>query len=828
MPHMSQPIYNSRIIDTFLRLIKARYHSVNVDLLLKSAGIKAYEIEDQGYWLTQEQVDRFHEKLVQLTGNEQIAREAGRYAAAPDALGSMRYYILGLAGPARAFELINKSALILTRSSKYESRAISDHCVEIVVTPHEGMSEKPFQCENRAGFFEAILLMFDLKSPHIEHPECMFKGSTTCRYIITWKNSISLTLKRIGAGATLLFVTTSLFLSVWGQWELLKNLSHFFVPAALLLAAFIQKIEKNELRTRLNDTIESTDKLTEQIDTNYNNSQMINEVGQVLNYCSNSDDILEQVITIIKNRLNYDRGIVFFVNTEENRPILRADYGYTPEHHELLDTLSFQLELSGSKSEGVRSLLEDHNPLLINDIHANHDGFSIQLSDFFTRTGTQSAICCPIVSEGKSIGLLMVDNVTQKRKLMASDVSLLMGIASVIGVSLRNAELVEEKVLYERERLKNERLESLGVLAGGIAHDFNNILSIVTGNISFAQTFLDTAHKSYNPLIEADKACVRAGELAHQLLTFARGGEPVKKVVSLQQIVYEAVSLALHGSNVKGSIDLPDSLHDIEADEGQLSQVFHNLIINATQAMPEGGKFTVAAQNVALTSHNTQALPEGLYVKLTFSDHGCGISEDDLKKIFDPYFTTKSTGNGLGLASVFSIINRHGGHIGVASEVGKGTTFTIHLPATSEAGSECQAQSDTQTVEVHTGGSILIMDDEEMIRNMMTELLSHLGYQVTTCENGTEAITMYKSASDQGTPFSMVIMDLTIPGGMGGKEAAQQILNIDPKACLIVSSGYSNDPIISDIRSYGFSGVITKPFKLMELEQLISSVLAAK
>ncbi len=387
---------------------------------------------------------------------------------------------------------------------------------------------------------------------------------------------------------------------------------------------------------------------------------------------------------------------------------------------------------------------------------------------------------------------------------------------------------ITERKEREKELLKIEKLESLGALAGGIAHDFNNILTGIMGNISFSKMFLDAEHKSFKPLAEAEKASLRAGELASQLLTFARGGDPVKKVVSLKHLVNETVSLVLRGSNVKGFIDIPDSIHAIKADEGQMVQVFHNIIINATQAMPGGGALTVTAQNRALDDANSMALPGGSYVRVLFTDQGCGISDSDLKKIFDPYFTTKSSGTGLGLASAHSIVNRHGGHIGVSSVSGTGTTFTIHFPSTGEAYGTNQADTSAQNAGEHSGGSILVMDDEETIREMTTEILAFLGYQATACEDGTEAIARYRAAKESGTPISAVIMDLTIPGGMGGKEAAEQILAIDPAACLIVSSGYSNDPIMSDYSAYGFRGAIAKPYNMTEFEQLLSSMLSTR
>ena len=543
-----------------------------------------------------------------------------------------------------------------------------------------------------------------------------------------------------------------------------------------------------------------------------------------MNSCTQSEEILALVIKIMEQRLDFDRGLILLANPEKSRLVLQAAFGYSPEQRERLDSVSFHLDRPESKGVFVVCFREQ-SPFLVNDLNEIVENLSEQSLEFAKNIGTRSFICCPIISEDRSIGLLAVDNVKSKRALVASDISRLTGIASVISISLRNVELIEAKVQHEQERLKIDKLESLGILAGGIAHDFNNILTGIVGNISFAQVFLDPTHKSHKPLAAAEKATERAGELAHQLLTFARGGEPVKKVFSVQHLVNETVSLVLHGSNVKGTIDIPDSIHAIKADEGQISQVFNNIIINATQAMSGGGTLTVTAHNITLCDNATLSLPPGTYIRLTFVDNGCGIPDENLKRIFDPYFTTKSTGNGLGLASVHSIIIRHGGHIGVSSASKKGTTFTIHLPSIGETFSKYQTDSISQTTGNHAGGSILVMDDEEMIRDMTTQMLAYLGYQVTSCENGTEAISAYKTALQSGTPFSAVIMDLTIPGGMGGKETAEHIHAIDPKACLIVSSGYSNDPIMSDYGSYGFSAAVAKPYKISEFGQLLSSLL---
>jgi two-component system, cell cycle sensor histidine kinase and response regulator CckA len=387
--------------------------------------------------------------------------------------------------------------------------------------------------------------------------------------------------------------------------------------------------------------------------------------------------------------------------------------------------------------------------------------------------------------------------------------------------------------ITERESLQNrllnaQRLESLGVLAGGIAHDFNNILTGILGNISMARSILDIPDKLAKLLDNAEKATVRASELATQLLTFAKGGAPVKKTVSLGKIVHESLSLALRGTNVKGVVDIPVDLHDIEADEGQISQVCNNLVINAVQAMPEGGTITVAGMNVTLAAENSPMLPSGSYIRLSFSDEGYGMSEAVQKKIFDPYFTTKTNGMGLGLASVHSIITRHGGHIEVNSKVGTGTTFTLLLPSTGKTSSEEEIGERVTQCGTLAGGSVLVMDDEEMIRELAAEMLSHLSYEVTTCATGEEAVSHYCAAKEVNKPFSLCIMDLTIPGGMGGREGAATILAFDPCARLIASSGYANDPVMADFRDYGFCAAIVKPYTQDNLVQVVRAALGCK
>ncbi len=386
---------------------------------------------------------------------------------------------------------------------------------------------------------------------------------------------------------------------------------------------------------------------------------------------------------------------------------------------------------------------------------------------------------------------------------------------------------ITERDRIQNEQIKTQKLESLGVLAGGIAHDFNNILTAISGNISFSQMFLDPAHNAYKPLQEAEKASKRAAELALQLLTFAKGGQPIAKTVSSSKIIEESISLVLRGSNVKGVVKIPEDLHPLMVDEGQISQVFNNILINAVQAMPDGGTITVSAENTHIDAGNMRSLSPGEYVKYLFRDEGRGITVEDQKKIFDPYYSTKPGGSGLGLASVHSIVSKHKGQVAVYSELGKGTTFEILLPESKEILLEPAEELKTR-VSKPAGCSILVMDDEEMIRDMASAMLSHLGYQITTCANGEEAISLYKLAKDDGKPFSAVIMDLTIPGAMGGKEAAQQILAYDAAAHLMVSSGYSNDPVMANHEEYGFLAAVIKPYKVNDLAHALHRVIQTR
>jgi PAS domain S-box-containing protein len=393
------------------------------------------------------------------------------------------------------------------------------------------------------------------------------------------------------------------------------------------------------------------------------------------------------------------------------------------------------------------------------------------------------------------------------------------------GLSFVVIDLTEQKRLEEEER-KIEKLQSIGTLAGGIAHDFNNLLTGIMGNISLAKRHIEPRGKAFERLEEAEKVSVRARDLTQQLLTFARGGAPVKSTISMSKLIEESATFALHGSKARPVFSIPEDLWTVEADEGQINQVIHNLVKNADEAMPEGGVVEINAKNITIKNKSTLPLSKGRYVAITITDSGIGIKKEHLTSIFDPYFTTKQKGSGLGLATSYSIIKNHGGHIDVDSTDGVGTIFYIYLPASIKKVSQKKEEAVQPTFIGQ--GRILIMDDEEVVRELLYAELTEAGYEVELTSDGAEAIKRYSEARESGESFDAVIMDLTIPGGMGGKEAIKKLLEIDPDIKAIVSSGYATDPIMSDYEEYGFKAVIAKPYSVSKLEKTLHGLLGQK
>ncbi len=419
--------------------------------------------------------------------------------------------------------------------------------------------------------------------------------------------------------------------------------------------------------------------------------------------------------------------------------------------------------------------------------------------------------------DGRKIPVLLSESIMRN-----ADGSVLGIVCMALDITKRKeAEDALRKVKFEEERMKIQKLESIGTLAGGIAHDFNNLLQGVFGYISMAKMTIDRKEKSLSMLEQAEKALNLSVNLTTQLLTFSKGGKPVKKVIRLEPVIENAVKFALSGSHTDYRLDSASALCPVEADEGQLAQVIQNIVLNANEAMAGSGTVQVSLANVDIAKDTIIGLPDGgQFVRIDIQDTGTGISDQNLSKIFDPYFTTKQKGSGLGLATSYSIIKNHGGMIEVKSEPNRGTTFVIYLPAAK--GAEIEEATTTLAAVGTRKGLVLLMDDEDMVRNVAKEMIAALGHEVEGAEDGKRAIELFTRARETGRPFDLIILDLTVKGGMGGEEAIKKIREIDSQVKAVVSSGYADSPVVADYRAYGFSAFLNKPYKVEALQNCLN------
>ncbi|MHB0878479.1 MAG: hybrid sensor histidine kinase/response regulator, partial [Anaerolineae bacterium] len=409
------------------------------------------------------------------------------------------------------------------------------------------------------------------------------------------------------------------------------------------------------------------------------------------------------------------------------------------------------------------------------------------------------------------------------RRLLADSAAPILTSSGVTAGVVLVFQDVTEKERLERELAKMNKLESLGILAGGIAHDFNNLLTGILGNIALAR--MDVADRAdvNEVLEEAEQASSRAKSLTQQLLTFAKGGEPVRRTVSLPALLREATTFSLRGSLCTADFRLPPDLWGVKADPGQIAQVIQNLVINANEATSGGGLVTVTAENTALTAADAMPLTPGNYVCITVSDSGSGIEPHVLPRVFDPYFTTKPRGSGIGLAVVYSVVVKHDGYVTVDSEPGKGARFRVYLPSAQQG--DRHPASPVVTAPTQPSRA-LVMDDEDTVRRVTRRMLERLGYEVATARDGAEAIDLYTQARGQGHPFSVVILDLYVTGGIGGRETLSRLRQLDPGVRAVVCSGYSSDPIMAQYARHGFGAALDKPFSLESLQEAIACTTA--
>ena len=739
---IDSPIYNSRIINSFILLIKHKYSYVHIGELLEYAGMKEYEVADQAHWFRQEQVDRFYERLVQITGNQKIAREAGRYAASPDVLGAMREYILGLVDAASTFEIISKTTANFTRSSRYESRRITSNSVEIVVTPIEPGVEKPYQCENRIGFFEAIVLIFNHKItdlqyfpeiqhlPTIQHPECVFRGGKVCRYLVTWDKTLFLSLKKARNLALLVLAAGNLALAGAGKLSLLPLTLLASLSALLLLESAASASEKKALKESLDSTRDSIDNLLDQINLNFNNALLSHEIGHRLGSYTRVEEMLPDVARIMQKRLDYDRGLILLADRERSLLELRTSYGYPEEELSCLGTRQWRLDEGGG--DVFLSSFREQRPFLVNGHEQAAAGLGELTLACAKTAGPGAFICCPIICEDVSLGVLFVESVKTRKPLVESDISLIMGLASIIGISIRNCELIgalktaneelerrvdtrtrdlerskaklqmqheelertyfdlEEETaqrvlaleeLRDKERmlLQQSRLAALGEMISNIAHQWRqplNELGLIVQELpviydrgSFDRDYLRGSVAKFMKVLS---------HLSKTIDDFRNFFRPDKEKVyfKVHEVVENTLSLIEESFRQLQIAITVNSAGDpvIFGHPNEFSQVILNLLFNARDAFLAGQEERARLIAIEISRQGDRAV-------VTLADNAGGIPEAIIDKIFDPYFTTRGPeqGTGIGLYMSKIIIEKNiPGRLSVRNS-GEGAEFRIEV-----------------------------------------------------------------------------------------------------------------------------------------------------
>ena len=690
-PASDLPLYNSRIFDSYLKLLRKRFPHVDVCELLSHADMQLHEVLDPGHWFSQRQVDLFHYKLAQLTGDPGFAREAGRYSASPDALGPLRSFMLGLVGPEYLFRIINKLSTKFSRSSRCVSRKTGPHQIELVVTFEKGVRENPSQCENRIGFFEAAFLVFGYDFPEIRHTECIFHGSNVCRYLISWRPSLVARLifaRRIGFLALLAAVSATLF----GYLQLLSPVMMGALALYLALTLLAHHFDSKSLLASLSSMKDSGERLLAQLQENYDSALLINEIGKVISTRTRLDDILSSVNQLLLKRLGYGRGIILLADEDFKVLELKSCFGFSEEQMQRLER--FQLPLQQSEPQGVliRSF-RSQQPMLVSDIaHVKEHALPENLS-FFIEMGVKSFICAPIVCEGESLGVLAVDDATRERELHQSDLNLIQGVAPVIGIAISNAmRLHNERRLSDQLRKASELLErrvaertaelsqanqELEFLYDSVSHDLRTPLRVIYG---YGELLLDGYREVLDQTAKEYLSCIMNGgermeaTLDRMLdLSEIRQAQLTMRRVNLTRMAHSILTdLRIVDPSRPLVVDIQEGVV-VTGDEKLLTSVMENLIGNAW-------KYSAGKPE----SRISFGMRDGV---MFVADNGDGFDMAQAEKLFVPFQRlhndSEFAGHGFGLSMVQRSVERMGGKVWGEGKPGEGATFyfTVQDPA---------------------------------------------------------------------------------------------------------------------------------------------------
>jgi two-component system, NtrC family, C4-dicarboxylate transport sensor histidine kinase DctB len=797
-------LYNSRIVDTYLRFLKKNYPHVNIPALLHHAGMKSYQVADSGHWFSQEQIDRFYEKVVEVTGNPDIAREAGRYGASADALGILRQYLLGTLGPAKTFSLISKTAPLLSRSAIYKSKNIDARTVEVTVTPRAGVKEKEFQCLNRLGWFEAVVGLFDYKVDTIEHPECLFHGDGACRYVISWEKPGTVVWKRLRNVSLLLLLPllvlplvlplfTSIFLLLGGG----------LITAVLAWMAEVQ--EKNRLLDRVIKIQQETEYALTQISINHDNAVLIDEVGRAINEKIHIDAVLERVVDLLSKRLDYDRVMVFLANKERTRLKLHVEHGFSGDTIAQVRELSIPVDLPNPRGLLAKTF-QGQKSVLVEDLDTWREAFSDNTFHLIKQLGSESFLFCPIISNRASMGILAVAKKGGGRPLTQTDLSLIEGISAYIGIALRNAELLQtltgqlEQIKERDEALERHRrdlefqvrlrtaqmqeaLQAAEAASGAksefLANMSHEIRTPLHGVLGLNELILESDLNPYQKQLSHQiQGCAETLlQVITDILDFSKieaNKMDLEEVpFDLAQLLNDTLAPFLPEAKSRGivlALELSSEAPPwINGDPLRLRQVLNNLVGNALK-FTEQGSVTIS---VFPSSEG------GLHPRLRFEvqDTGIGMSPEQKEAIFESFRQADGStsrrygGSGLGTTISKKLVELMDGRIDCESILGEGTTFWFDIPLkpamAPASGEDVEAAGDFSVPQ--GSARILVVEDTPVNRAIIRLHLEGAGYAVTLAQEGKEAMARLQSQT-----FDLILMDIQMPE-MDGYEAARRI-----------------------------------------------------